>query len=114
MDIMETSGRFSTQIVLLADKLPRGFVMSEIGERMIESSEAVDNYLFAARKSQNRNDIQKFLERALGKANETLAWLDNLYESAIIDKVFYRKLAYECEHIVKMLEIRIRMISRSN
>lgn len=104
---------FAVRVVKMARWLQaeqREFVLSK---QILRSGTAVGALVREAEHGESRADFCHKMNIALKEANETLYWLDLLYESEILTSEMYNSMQPDAEELVKLLVAIVKM-SRAN
>jgi four helix bundle protein len=111
--IYSKSFAFAVRVVKMARWLQaeqREFVLSK---QILRSGTAVGALVREAEHGESRADFCHKMNIALKEANETLYWLDLLYESKLLTADMYNSMQPDAEELVKLL-VAIVKTSRAN
>jgi four helix bundle protein len=101
--LKEKSYRFAIRVVnlykfLCKDK--KEFVMSK---QVLRSGTAIGALIREAEFGQSKADFVSKLSIALKEANETVYWLQLLFDTGYLNKVIYQSINNDCEELIKIL-----------
>lgn len=102
-DLTKRAYDFGLNVIKITDSLPNKRSAWVITDQVIRSSTSIGTNLTEARASSSRLEFKKFHEIALKSANESIYWLNLLWDSGLIDKVKVDPLINEVIEIAKMI-----------
>ena len=70
---------------------------------MLRSGTAIGALVREAEHAESKADFIHKMSIALKEANETLYWLELLYQGEFVDKQSFQSIATDCEELIKLL-----------
>jgi len=107
--LREKSFAFAVEIVRLCQVLTKEkeFVLSK---QLLRSGTGIGALIREAKNASSKKDFAHKLTIALKEADETVYWLDLLFQTNYIEKDKYHKLHADCVELVKMLTASIKTV----
>jgi four helix bundle protein len=107
------SYKFAIRIVNLYKYLcnkKREYILSK---QILRSGTSVGALNREAEFAQSKLDFIHKLSISLKEANETIYWIDLLFETNYIDKIMYESLKNDCEEIISILVSSIKTLKNN-
>ena len=100
--VKEKSKKFAIRIVNLFKYLSQNkeFVLSN---QILRSGTSIGANIAESECAASKKDFTNKLYIALKECNETLYWLELLFETQYVDEKLYKSLLFDCEEIKKIL-----------
>ena len=98
----EKAKKFALRIVKLCKQLKeqREYVLSD---QILRSGTSIGANLMEAEHAQSRSDFLHKNSISLKEANETIYWLDLLFEGEYISQEIYSSFKSDCNELIKIL-----------
>ena len=101
--LQEKSKAFSARIIKMYNYLQIKKQLSSINNQILRSGTSVYANVKEAEFAQSPSDFVHKLSISLKEANETMGWIDLLYDSDIIEQRAYESVARDCKEVLAML-----------
>ena len=101
--VAEKSFRFSIRIVRLSQYLNMEMKEYTLSKQILRSGTAIGALISEAKYAQSRADFLNKLTIALKEANETLYWIDLLYETDYLNSSMHQSLRNDAKEVLSLL-----------
>ena len=88
--------------------------MNSLFQQFLRSSTSIHANIRESEFAQSPADLVAKLSIARKEANETLGWLEVLYDSNTIDELWFRRLYPQCNELLSMLTASIKTTKLNN
>ncbi|HLN87942.1 MAG TPA: four helix bundle protein [Candidatus Limnocylindrales bacterium] len=101
--IRDNSFAFALRVVKLAKYLEADKKEFVLSRQVLRSGTAIGALVREAEHAESKADIIHKMNIALKESNETIYWLDLLYQGDYLDKQSYQSIALDSEELIKLL-----------
>ncbi len=101
--IASKSKAFAVRIIKLRKHLEKGQKEYTLSQQILNSGTSIGANIREALRGQSKADFKAKMCIALKEADETLYWLELLFETEYINREAFLSLQNDCEELIKIL-----------
>lgn len=110
LDIIERTKSFALRIIRLYSALPKTMQAQVIGKQILRSGTSVGAHVREGRRSRSDAEMLSKVEGALQELEETVYWLELLYESCIVKAELLHDLTKDADELKAILITRAKTL----
>ena len=110
----QKSKRFGVRIIELVKYLSNDSVLYPLHSQLLKSGTSINANVRESEFAQSASDFVHKLSISLKEANETVGWLELLFESDCLNKREYDSIKGDCDELIALLVSSIKTTKRNN